>query len=140
MDKKVVFESKYGIATYTEELKLSSIQWKNVKTIPSSNYKELFDVLLTYSEERGVISYMSDSREGGVVSPEDRKWFQDVAVPRAAKAGLKHAAIVIKKDPFKKYYMNAILKVVTKKAPYNMKIFYNYDEAIDWIKSFNDYQ
>lgn len=116
------------------------VRWKDIKTIPSEKYRDAFSVLLTYTEKVAVVNFISDARLGGVVSPDDRKWFQKYAVPWAARNGLKHAAIVVKSDPFKKYYMNAILRFINRNANYDVKLYYDYDEALKWLLSFNDYR
>ncbi len=140
MNKEIILDNSYVEVYFVPEYKLIAVAWKESKSIPSDVYKETFIAALDYAEKSGFLNFMSDSRLGGLVSPADRKWFQDYAVPRAARYGLKHAAVVIKKDPFKKYYMNAILKVIMIKANYNMKIFHDYDEAINWLISHNDYK
>lgn len=140
MNKEIVLENEYAEVSFTHDIKLAQVRWKDVKTIPSDIYREAFVVLLDYTENVEVVNFVSDSRKGGVVSPEDRKWFQTYVIKRAANNGLKHGAIVTKKDPFKKYYMNAILRVINRNAPYDVKLFYDYEEAIAWLKIFNDYQ
>ncbi|MBN2662980.1 MAG: hypothetical protein JXR68_04970 [Bacteroidales bacterium] len=140
MEKIIVLDNEYSEASYSVDIKLAMVKWKDIKTIPSEKYREAFSQLLTYTENVIVINFISDARLAGVVSPADRKWFQEFAVPWAAKNGLKHAAIVVKRDPFKKYYMNAILRFVNRHADYDVKLFYDYDEALKWLLSFNDYQ
>lgn len=140
MNKEIIIDNGYGEGAYIHDYKLTIVTWKETKTIPTEVYRKMFSETLTFSEKTGVVNFVSDSRLGGVVSPEDRKWFQEVAVPWAAKCGLKHAAIIMKKDPFKKYYMNTILKFVNRNASYDIKIFYDYDEALKWLLSFNDYK
>ncbi len=140
MNKEVILENEFVEVAYIHDYKMAVVAWKNFVTITTEEYQRVFNEILDFTKSIGVVNFISDSRLGGVVSPEDRKWFQENAVPRAAENGLKRAALVIKKDVFKKYYMNAILKVINRKENYETRIFYNYDEAFNWLISFNDYQ
>lgn len=130
--KVTILNSDFVETSYLPEYKIAHVFWKS-KTITSNVYREAIISLLDYSDDNEVLYYLSDGREGGAINPDDRKWFQEYAVSTAEKKGLKKAAVVIKKDhPFKKYYMNAILRVVNRKATFSMKIFYLYDEAFNW--------
>lgn len=139
MEKKIIFENIYLEASYIKEFKLAQIIWKPSATVPSESYRNGINKLLNHSEEEEIVYFLSDGRKNGVITTEDRKWFQDFAVSEAAKKGLKGASVVIKPNPFKKYYMNAILKVVNKDAPYQMKIFYEYDDALNWLISLKEH-
>ena len=138
MGKIILLNNDFVEASYVTEFKIAHIVWKTLN-IPSANYREGLSTLLHYAKNHDILNFLSDGRENRAVAPEDRKWFQNYAVPEAEKLGLKHAAVIIKQDPFKKYYLNAILKIVNRKTSYDMKIFYDYDKALDWLKSFDDY-
>lgn len=134
----MVYTSEYADAEYIVTYKMAHMTWKRI-VIPSEEYRKALVELLKYGEDHKVVSYLSDGRKTGPVHPDDRKWFQDFAIPYAQRVGLKHAAVVISNDPFRKFYMNAILKVVNIKATYDMKIFTDYDEAFNWLINFHDY-
>ncbi|MBN2662982.1 MAG: hypothetical protein JXR68_04980 [Bacteroidales bacterium] len=140
MEKVIVLENEFVETSYVAQYKLAQVIWKKFLAIPSEKYREAFLSILDYTENVPVINYLADTTLAGVINPDDRKWFQNYGIVRAEKNGLKHAAIVIKKDPFKKYYMNTILKIVMVKASYDMKIFYSYEEALNRLLSFNDFE
>ncbi len=133
MEKEIVLDNKYAEVAYFPNEKLGQVTWKKFITISSEDYRKPFLTLLEYTSDKDFFYFISDSRNGGVARPEDRKWFQSHIVPEAAKQGLKNAAIIIPKDPFKKYYMNAILKFINRNAPYNVKIFYDTDSALKFL-------
>ena len=135
MESDLIFENEFAKGSYYKELKLAEILWKKT-LVPSEEYRKAFDSIIKFTENVDFVNYLSDGRKQGVVSPDDRKWFQNVIVPKAMKLGLKYGAVVIKKDPFKKYYMNANLRWLNRKSKITMRIFYDYDEAINWIKRF----
>jgi hypothetical protein len=132
MEKVIVSKNEYAEIVYMPELKLAQITWEG--TVPSEEYRKTFSAAIEYTETHDFVNFVSDAREQGVVSTDDRKWFQKVIVPKAVKQGLKYGAVVIKKEPFKKYYMNAILRILNRKSNISMRIFYDYDEAIVWLK------
>lgn len=139
MNKEIVLDNEFVETSYVHDYNLAQVIWKKFLAIPSEKYKEAFISILDFTENVPVTNYLADTTLAGIIDPSDRKWFQNYGVERAEKNGLKHAAIVIKKDPFKKYYMNTILKFATIKASYDMKIFYNYDEAFKHLLAFNDF-
>lgn len=130
-----IFENEFARGCYYPEIKAAEIKWKK-SIVPSEKYRESFNKIIEFTENHPFVSYISDAVLQGVISPDDRKWFQNEVVPRAVKQGLKYGAVVIKKDPFKKYYMNAILRFLNRKSSITMKIFYDYDKTIEWLKSF----
>lgn len=138
MNKIIHIDNKYVEAAYIVDYKMAHVIWKN-KIISSETYRNAITAMLEYGVENETVNFLSDGTLGGPNSPSDRKWFQEYAVPFAEKHGLKHAAVIIANDPFKKYYMNAILRVVNRNASYNMKIFNSYEVALKWLIDHNDH-
>ena len=126
----VLLDTNYAVVTLDEELKLGIIQWKGKAT--SSEYQNAFNTLLDLQEEKTIIRYISDIRKQSIISPDDRKWFETEALPRAIKQGLKAAAVVFDGNAFKKYYINVILKA-TNRFGLPMKVFNDVDEAKAWL-------
>jgi hypothetical protein len=88
--------------------------------------------LLDFAKTHTITRFLSDTREQGVVSPENRKWFEKEMVPAAIKAGLKRSAVITGSNVFKRYYINMILSAVNK---FNMpfKIFSDEESAIKFL-------
>ena len=135
MAKEKLFSNKYADTYYDASMKLFEIIWHS-RVVPDEEYKNIYEKSLDQMESREFYTFLSDTRNEGVISPKARKWFQEEAVQRANKMGLRYAAVIINKEIFKKYYMNMILKWLNRKSEITMKIFYDYDEAIEWLKSF----
>ncbi|MBN2662981.1 MAG: hypothetical protein JXR68_04975 [Bacteroidales bacterium] len=136
MKRETLINDEYFETSFFVEYKLTQVVWKQIHT-PSKKYRLAIQSLLDFADTNEVVSFLSDARLSGATDPDDRKWFQEL-IPSATEKGLKYVAVVIKQDPFKKYYMNSILKVVNRKAPYEMKIFYNYEEAFSWLINYNN--
>lgn len=126
----IVLSTPYAEVTLDEAKKLGRITWKGKCT--SEEYKDAFMSLLNIQTKYGIIRYMSDIRNQAVISPDDRKWFETVALPKAIEQGLKAASVVFDGNVFKKYYINVILGA-TNKFGLPMKVFSNDLEAEKWL-------
>ena len=133
--KNILNDNEFAEVSYETDLKLGKIIWKKKPTFEA--YQEAFLTLIEYSKEKQLVeSVMTDTRNQGVVSPENRKWLEKECLPLAVKKGLKRTAVIFDGGVFKQYYLNMILKVINKYgAP--MKLFKNEEEALNWIKSFS---
>ncbi len=132
--KKILDDNEFAEVSYETALRLGKIIWKKKPTFEA--YQKAFLTLIDYSKEKQKVeSVMTDTRNQGVVSPENRKWLVGECLPVAVKLGLKQIAVIFDGGVFKQYYLNMILKVINKYgAP--MKLFKNEEEALNWIKSF----
>lgn len=90
-----IFNSHYAVGVYNPEKKCVEVTWHGNQTF--EEYKALFQALLEFQRNSGleVIGYISDIRDQGVVNPNNRKWFEQVALPQAVSQGLKWAAVVL---------------------------------------------
>jgi hypothetical protein len=137
MNEIIIINETFVEVKCIPELKLIQIVWKG--TFTYDQYKDAFIKSLDYQKAAGIpiSNFLSDIRKQGVVNPDSRKWFEDNALPRAVKQGLKRAAVVFDGNVFKKYYLNIILQATNKfKLPF--KFFSTNEEAIEWLKSFDD--
>jgi hypothetical protein len=126
---KVVLDESYALVTYNPVLKIGKVEWKGKAT--SEEYQKTIISLIEYAEKHPVHYYLADITKQSVVSPDDRKWFENIIVPKAIGLGLKKAAIVFDGSVFKKYYINMILKV-TNKLGLPLKLFNSEEDAIQW--------
>ena len=133
---KILLDSEFATVSFIENLSLIKVVWKDTK-LTLENYKKTFTVALDFQNDNVVVNYISDIRKQRVMSPSFRKWFQETAVPQAVKQGLKRGVVIFSGNVFKKYYLNHIMNT-TKKFGLPFKFFSNEDEAIEWIKSFNE--
>jgi hypothetical protein len=134
MDTIEVFKSSYGNAYYYPSTKTVEVTWNGSQTF--EEYKTLFESLLAFQRDSmfEVKFYLSDIRKQGVISPKSRKWFEQVALPKAIEQGLKAAAVVFDGNAFKRYYLNLIMQVANVyKLP--LKFFNSKDEAYKWFDS-----
>jgi len=126
----VVLDTQYALVTFDKVRELGMVAWKGKTT--SEEYQTAFTSLLELQKKEKISRYISDIRNQAIVSPNDRKWFETVALPQAVQQGLKAAAVVFDGNAFKKYYINVII-TSTNKYKLPMKVFNDMDEAIEWI-------
>ncbi len=127
---KVILEKDYATVTYNPVLKIGKVEWKAKAT--SEEYQGAIISLIEYAEKHPVYYYLSDITKQSVVSPEDRKWFENIMVPKAIGLGLKKAGVVFDGSVFKKYYINMILQV-TNKLGLPLKLFNKEEDAVQWF-------
>ena len=117
-------------AYFYPEIKLMHFVW--LQNCVGEKYRYNFQQALDFAAKNDACYFISDIRKQGVVGPEDRKWFETVAIPGAIEQGLKRAAVIADGNIFKMYYLNMLLKVFTKMAvPF--KLFNNTRLAINWL-------
>ncbi len=128
-----IFNRHYARATYNTDYKCIEVVWHSNQTF--EEYKLLFTRLLEFQRNSGfeITGYLSDITDQGIVSPESRKWFENVALPTAVSQGLKYAAVVFDASVFKKYYLNLILQIANVYR-LQMKVFNSVEEARQWLK------
>ncbi|NJK85888.1 MAG: hypothetical protein HC906_07905 [Bacteroidales bacterium] len=102
------------------------------KSTKGDLYRNAFNNAVKYAKDHPTCYFMSDIRKQGVVGPEDRKWFETVAIPAAIGVGLQKAAVIHDANAFKMYYINIILQHVLKKGV-PMKFFGNTEQAYQWL-------
>ncbi|MDN4164362.1 STAS/SEC14 domain-containing protein [Cytophagales bacterium LB-30] len=128
-----ILELPYVSVIYVEEMKLGKIIWHGNPS--REEYKKPFLTLVDWAKKgHEVTRFLSDTRNQGVVSPENRKWFETEMVPSAISVGLKRAAVLTDSNVFKMYYLNMILSALNK---FNMpfKIFNEETKAIEFLMS-----
>lgn len=132
--KNIILDNNYAQVSYDPSLKMGMVAWKQKAS--NTEYQHAFHVLLEHIKKNPMVNFLSDIRYQGVVSPENRKWFESVIIPQAIELGVKHGAVVFDGNVFKKHYLNMILLAVNKYG-IPMKLFNTEEEAIKWFQSFN---
>ena len=123
----LIFEKTYIKITFFKEKELAEMVWTGKST--HEEYIEAYSFILDFMNKGNKITkHISDIHKQSVVSPETRRWFQDVALPKAVELGLKKSVIISDNNPFKQYYINLVLKL-SNKFPVDVKIVVNNEEA-----------
>jgi len=130
MEQKIL-EAPYATVIFIADQELGKIIWHG--TPRGDEYQKPFLALIDLAKGgKKVTRFLSDIRKQGVVSPDNRKWFEKEMVPAAISHGLKRAAVLNDGNAFKTYYINLILSTVNK---FNMpfKIFNDETKAFEFL-------
>ena len=133
---ETILDNEYASLTYEEDLKVLTITWKN-KKLTLEEYQRPFSIALEFMKTKPVYNYISDIRDQGIISPDYRRWLQEVAMPEAAKAGLKRVVGVANVNVFKQYYINNVFQSA-KKFGIPFKMFNTIEEAKKWFGEFKN--
>lgn len=129
-----LLDEPFAIVSYEAEFSEIKLIWKNV-TMTFDDYKKVFNTALEAQQQYKPVHFLSDVREQKILPPHFRKWFQEVAIPKAREQGLQRAAVVFSGNVFKKYYLNNIFNT-TKTFGIELKFFNEVEPAEKWFKSF----
>lgn len=128
-----VFSAPYAHVTFNARKKQLLLIWDGNPS--AEEYKKPFMAMINFGKTTAVDSMISDISKQGIISPDNRKWFEKEMMPQAVAAGLKRAAIVTSGNVFKLYYINIILAAVNK-FPMAVKLFNKQEEAMAWLDTF----
>jgi hypothetical protein len=128
-----VFSEPYATVTFIPEKRQLVLVWDG--NPGAEEYRKPFMSMIEFGKKTPVDSMISDISKQGVISPDNRKWFEKEMMPQAVAAGLKRAAIVTSGNVFKLYYINIILSAVNK-FPMTVRLFNKREEAVTWLDTF----
>lgn len=128
-----ILNEPYIKVIYDEDRSLVMMLWTGKAS--GEDYRKPFETIYDWAKSGHVITrILTDTRRQGLISTEDRKWFENKMFPRAIEGGLKRAAAVTDGNVFKRYYINAILFVINK-FDIPIKIFGDRESAIEFLMS-----
>ena len=127
----VLMDESYVKVLYDPVRFIGKVIWSGNPT--ENKYRAPFEKVLQYAKDgHKVTRFLSDTRNQGVVSVENRKWFEKEMFPEAVKVGLKRAAAISDSNAFKRYYINMILSSINKFG-IPLKIFGDEESAIAFL-------
>ena len=133
---KTIENLEYAHIKHDEDNKFVEIQWKKVANMSLEEYQNALNIALDFQAKNPntVDFYFSDIREQRILSPNYRKWFQEVAIKKALDNNLKAGVVIFDGNVFKKYYLNNIMGS-TKNLGLPFKFFNTREDALIWLKS-----
>ena len=134
---KILANLHYALIEHEKADKIVEIQWKKGdKSMSLQEYQDTLNLALDYQQKNAeeVKYYLSDIRDQRILSPDYRKWFQEIALPKALDNNLEAAAVIFDGNVFKRYYLNNIMNS-TKKFGMPFKFFSNKEDALNWFNT-----
>jgi hypothetical protein len=120
---------KFATTYYDKEMKIAGVKWHGSFT--QGEYIDLFNQLFEDVKESKVIGFYSDIREQGIVSVGARKHFEKEFSPKGKEIGIDKTGVVTDASPFKKYYLNTLIKVTNRPV----KLCSKPEDALEFIVS-----
>lgn len=130
-NEELLLDNPHCKVLYDRDKKLGIVIWNGSPN--PQEYKAAFLTLLEWAKKGNPVErFLSDTRNQGVINPQNRKWFENEMVPQAIEEGLRRAAVITSGNVFKTYYLNIILSAVNK---FNMpfKIFTTEEKAFEFL-------
>jgi hypothetical protein len=128
--EKIVAEFLNSKVFFNEDMKLGKIVWNG--TPDKVEYRNPFKALIKYAETHKVEVFLSDITHQGLISIENRQWFERQLLPEAKALGLKKAAIVTNDNTFRLNYISLIINITNRfKIP--VKLFSSQERAEKWL-------
>ncbi len=125
----VLSQYKYATTYYDEEMKVAGVKWHGSFT--KEEYIDLFNQLFEDVKGKKVIGFYSDIRQQGVVPVAARKHFETEFSAKGKAIGIDKTGVVTDASPFKKYYLNTLIKVTNRPV----KLCSKPEDALEFIVS-----
>lgn len=128
---QTLLEKDYAVVTYFPEQAMARIKWKG--NVNVDQYRDAFLTVYDHAKAGNLVKrFYTDTREQGVIGPENRKWFEKEMLPKAIDAGLERAGTISDANIFKRYYLNMLLKSINKfNLPF--KLCGSEEEVVDFL-------
>jgi hypothetical protein len=125
---EIIFQRKNITIKYLPGQRLVVQQWFDF--VASDDFRKAIDFTLEFAEKNPVHFIVSDALKQAAISPTDSSYAAAV-MPQLVAAGLKAFAFVIPEDIFTKI---SLKKFSDLEQTHQVQYFYDFDEAMNWIK------
>ena len=127
-----ICEDEYMSLRYYPETGIVHHQIKGY--LVQGGFRKLLSASAELLETYRATKYVSDDRNNVVVDPEDIKWADENWYPRAAKAGLKHWALVLPSTMVGTLQSKSILEH-RRRQGVDVEGFDRIEDAMAWLQS-----
>lgn len=134
--KTTFIDDEYLKATYSRDLNLVHFVWK--KRAVGDFYRNAFMDAVEFTRCNRARYFLSDISKQGIISPNDRKWFEFEAIPKAVENGLRKVGTIVDSNTFKTYYLNILAKRF-KEQGVSLRYFKSEGSAMDWLLDDEEY-
>lgn len=132
MPKQTLIDNESVSLWYHPEAKI--IHHKIHRFMDPGVFQELLTKGADHLEAQGAAKWLSDDEKNVVVSPQDRKWGDEVWAPRVIAAGLKYWAVVTPVGAVASLQMKGLVEQYRQRGV-TVETFGNVDDALAWLES-----
>ncbi|MGD2034008.1 MAG: STAS/SEC14 domain-containing protein [Bacteroidales bacterium] len=130
--EELLYDSDMVKLVYFKDQHLAHIFWK--KNTDSSEYRNIFNAIIEFSEKNQIRYVLSDMRKEGLVKTEDLKWMELEVLKRAIEHGVIKIALVEEDTIFSNIYAETIKRKL-RESPIDVRIFQDETSARAWLLS-----
>ncbi|OJJ17845.1 hypothetical protein BKI52_28720 [marine bacterium AO1-C] len=119
----------FARVNYYPQNNLVEVIWHKSNT--NNQYRQTITAAYNVVVKYGANKWISDMRNGGVISIDNQKWLKEEMVPKAVRSGLRRVALVVSKDIFNLFYAKNIKN--TLQESFQSKYFDDVEKAYQWL-------
>jgi hypothetical protein len=127
---EILFNSDIVELKYDKPKCLLELTWK--KNVDSEEYKNLFNLIIEFSEKNKIFYFLSDMRNQGVVRIQEVKWLELEVLRRAVEQKVKRIALVFNDIIFSTVYAETIKKKL-RDSQVEVQFFSDISAARSWL-------
>lgn len=125
----VLYEVENAFLVYDSEYDMITFKWLGF--VSEEEYRMAVTIAYEKTVEFGVTRWLTDTREGKVVSLEAQKWMLNDFIPNyISKSSLRRVAYLVAKDFFRQIYID---KVKSSFGDYQIEVFEDAEKAKNWL-------
>ncbi|WP_338793879.1 hypothetical protein [Bernardetia sp. MNP-M8] len=125
----VLYEVENAFLFYDREYDMISFKW--LGAVADEEYRTAVKIAYEKTVELEVTRWLTDTREGKVVSTEAQKWMITDFIPNyISKSSLRRVAFLVSKDAFRQEYID---KVKRSFGDYQIEVFEDPKKAKLWL-------
>ncbi len=133
----VYLDTPHALVQWDSATRCVHLEWRNF--VFGEEYRKVVDTVLKALTQHKGSKILSDSRKMKAIPQEDQDWLMKDWVPRSAKAGLKHSAVVLPISTLGQMSLQRLSQVGTGKklvSTDGTSYFETIEDAKKWLKSF----
>ncbi len=125
----ILYEVENAFLVYDSQYDMITFKWLGF--VSEEEYRTAVTIAYEKTVEFGVTRWLTDTREGKVVSLEAQKWMLTNFIPNyIAKSSLRRVAYLVAKDFFRQVYID---KVKSSFGNYQIEVFDDSEKAKLWL-------
>jgi hypothetical protein len=132
----VYFDTPQALVQWDPATRCVLIEWRDFTY--GQEYRTALNAVLRALEENKTGKLLADSRRMKAIPQDDQEWLMKDWVPRAAKIGLKHSAVVLPKSTLGTMTLQRLAQVGGGKrlvSSDGASYFETLEDAKKWLKS-----
>lgn len=135
MSEVILLDNEYVTLRYLEDKKM--LYHTVHKPVSGQPYRDFLKMGFDYLQEHGITKWVSDDRNNGPMTDEDREWGDANLTKRAMEAGWKYWALVVPEVLIAAGSMEPTMAALFEYG-LRMMVFASVEEAFKWIEQFDD--